>query len=120
MSSPSAPVLDFEAIENLRALGDEGDDAFLREILGIYLEDVPLRILDLKKARETGDKAVYIRSAHTIKGSSANVGAIEVKSIAETIEHRAKTDSLSSLDPELAELETAFTRAEQAIRALLA
>ena len=115
MSSPSLPIIDPEAINNLRALGDEGDDSFLREIIGIYLEDVPLRVADLKRAREAGDKPLFTRSAHTIKGSSANVGAVEVRALAEKIEHRSKVEPLPSLDTLLPELEAAIGRARVAL-----
>lgn len=119
MSSPYAPILDTEAIENLRALGDEGDDTFLREIIGIYLEDVPQRLAELKNARASGDRALYTRSAHTVKGSSANVGALEVRASAEKVEQRSKTEPLAALDDQLVELEAAFGRAAQALRNLL-
>ena len=119
MSSQPANVLDLEAIENLRALGDEGDDGFLREIISIYLEDVPQRLADLRTARAADDRPLYVRSAHTVKGSSANVGAVEMRILAERLEHRAKAEPLPALDEQLTQLEAAFTRATEALRTLL-
>lgn len=119
MSSPLPPDLDPEAIANLRALGDEGDDSFLKEIIGIYLEDTPVRLADLRAAAAKGDAALYTRAAHTIKGSSSNVGAAAVRAIAEQIEHRSRTEPHSALDPLLAELEAAFARAAAALRAVI-
>lgn len=119
MATPIPTVLDQEAIENLRALGDDGDDTFLREILSIYLEDVPQRLSDLKTARLSDDRALYVRSVHTIKGSSANVGAAELKALASALEQRAKVEPLPSLDGPLVELENAFVRASQALRTML-
>ena len=119
MSSPSVQVLDSEAIENLRALGDEGDDTFLREIIGIYVEDVPQRLADLKAARAANDRPLFTRSAHTIKGSSANVGAAEVRALAEKLEHRSKTEDLALLQDQVGELEAAFERARVALKTLL-
>ena len=120
MSHSPAAILDPEAIENLRALGDEGDDTFLREIISIYLEDVPQRLADLRSARGSEDRPLYVRSAHTIKGSSANVGALEMRALAEKLEHRAKVEPLSALDAELTEIEAAFTRTRDALRSLIA
>lgn len=119
MSLSPASIIDPEAIENLRALGDEGDDTFLREIITIYLEDVPQRLVDLKNARSGDDRALYVRSAHTIKGSSANVGAIEMRLLSEKLEHRAKAEALNTLDPQLGELDAAFARAKQALQTLI-
>ena len=112
-------IIDTEAIENLRSLGDEGDDTFLREIITIYLEDVPLRLADLKTARAAGDRSFYTRSAHTIKGSSSNLGAVEVRTLAETLEHRSRSEPLAELDALASELEGAFQRARAALVPLL-
>lgn len=119
MSSSLTPDLDPEAIANLRALGDDGDDTFLKEIIGIYLQDTPLRLADLRNAAAKGDAALYTRSAHTIKGSSSNVGALCVRSLAERLEHRSKTEAHAALDPLLAELESAFARAELELRKVI-
>ena len=116
MSSPLPPDLDLEAIANLRALGDEGDDTFLKEIIGIYLEDTPLRLADLRTAAASGDTSLYTRAAHTIKGSSSNVGAMQVRAIAEKLEHRSKSEAHAVLQPLLGELEAAFTRASAELR----
>ncbi len=120
MSSESIePILDHEAIANLRSLGDEGDDTFLREILTIYLEDVPQRLADLKSALARGEQPFFTRSAHTIKGSSANVGAREMKHLAEKLEQRSKVEPIATLAPQVVELEQAFARIEVDLRALI-
>jgi HPt (histidine-containing phosphotransfer) domain-containing protein len=108
-----------QAIENLRALSEEEDDSFVKEIIGIYLEDVPERLTAMKSARDTDDRMLYIRSAHTIKGSSAHVGATEVQHLAAELEQTAKSESLAYLDASLAELESACRRARSALQGIL-
>jgi HPt (histidine-containing phosphotransfer) domain-containing protein len=116
MPLPEPHDLDPEALENLRALGEDGDDTFLREIIGIYLADTPLRLADIRNAAAKGDSGLYTRSAHTIKGSSSNVGALAVRAIAEQLEKRSRTESHADLEPLLGDLETAFARAATALR----
>ncbi len=116
MTFLNLPVVDLEAINNLRSLGDEGDDTFLREIIGIYLEDTPLRIADLRRSFQSGENALFTRSAHTIKGSSANVGLSRVRGIAERIEHRSKVEPIAGLAGLLDELEAAYAEAIEALR----
>jgi HPt (histidine-containing phosphotransfer) domain-containing protein len=120
MSSSLPPDLDPDAIANLRALGDDGDDAFLKEIIAIYLEDTPLRLADLRAAAASGDRALYSRAAHTIKGSSSNVGAHVVRGLAEKLEHRSKSEPHADLESLRLELEAAFERAAEALRMLRA
>jgi HPt (histidine-containing phosphotransfer) domain-containing protein len=116
MTFLNLPVVDLEAINNLRSLGDEGDDTFLREIIGIYLEDTPLRIADLRRSLQSGETALFTRSAHTIKGSSANVGLSRVRGIAERIEHRSKVEPIAGLAGLLDELEVAYGEAVEALQ----
>ncbi len=118
MSLPPV-ILDSQAIDNLRSLGEEGDDSFVKEIVTIYLEDIPLRLASLKTARAADDRSLYVRSAHTIKGSSANVGAAEVQALSAKLEQRAKVENLADLDDALVELESACVRAQDALRKIL-
>jgi HPt (histidine-containing phosphotransfer) domain-containing protein len=119
MSSQTPQIINQEAIDNLRSLGDAGDDTFLKEIITIYLEDIPQRIVALKTALNTGDRPLFTRSAHTIKGSSANIGAAEVQYLAAKLELKSKTEELSGLGAELVELEAASMRAQSALRSIL-
>lgn len=86
----SIPIIDSSAVENLRALGDNDGGAFLREILGIYFADMPARLRELRERLAEGDQSGFTRAAHTIKGSSANVGAARVRAMAEEIEVRSR------------------------------
>ena len=112
------PVLDPQTLDSLRSLNPDDGDAFLREIITIYLEDTPLRLADLTTAMAAGDKGRAARAAHSVKGSSANIGAEVVRGIAEKIESRAKV-GLDGLDPLVADLKAAFAVAEAALRKLI-
>jgi HPt (histidine-containing phosphotransfer) domain-containing protein len=117
MSSPS--VLDQEAIANLRALSPDDGDVFLKEILGIFLEDTPARIAELHASKSRGDGVSFTRAAHSIKGSSSNVGALELRASAERLEAHSKQQGLDGTDPLVLELTGAFTRVEIELRKLL-
>jgi HPt (histidine-containing phosphotransfer) domain-containing protein len=114
-----SPILDQEAIDNLRALDPDGGDTFLREIVGIFFEDTPLRIAEIDKSLAAGDTATFVRAAHTIKGASSNVGAAALRAVAEQLEHRAKKDGLADVADLIAELKTAFATSQTALNGLL-
>ena len=92
MSSP--PVIDSESIENLRSLNPGDGDEFLREIISIYLEDTPQRIAELEESPAGGDAPRFTRAAHSVKGSSANLGAMAVRQVAEQLEHQSNKQGL--------------------------
>jgi HPt (histidine-containing phosphotransfer) domain-containing protein len=116
---PDPTAIDPQAIENLRALNPGDNDEFLREIAGIYLEDTPQRIAELDQSLAAGDAPTFTRTAHSIKGSSANLGAVAVRAVAERLEHQARAEGLGGVVPLVNELKAEFDRAETELAKLM-
>lgn len=114
-----APVIDPQAIENLRALTPDDNDEFLREIVGIYLDDTPQRIAELEQSLATGDTDKFVRAAHSIKGSSSNVGASVLRAAAEKLEHTSRAQGLGAVGDLLATVKAEFARVQAAFAELL-
>jgi HPt (histidine-containing phosphotransfer) domain-containing protein len=112
------PTIDPDAISNLKELnpGDNGD--FLREIVCIYIEDTPKRIAELKASLASGDIEVFTRAAHTIKGSSANVGALALKGVAERLEFLSRREGLVGVAQLVADCDSEFAKAAAELRRL--
>jgi HPt (histidine-containing phosphotransfer) domain-containing protein len=117
MSSPV--VIDPEAIANLRALNPGDHDAFLREIVGIFSEDVPRRLAELDQALVAGDAGKFSRAAHSIKGGSSNLGAAALRDVAGQLELRSKKEGLAEVAPLLASLKVEFSRAQGELTKLI-
>ncbi|HVU24248.1 MAG TPA: Hpt domain-containing protein [Opitutus sp.] len=116
----SAPlVIDPQTIENLRKLNPGDNDEFLRELVDIYLEDTPRRLVELDESLTANDRPKFTRAAHSIKGSSANLGASTVRAVAETLEHRSATENLASLAGLITDLKAEFARAQAEFARLL-
>jgi HPt (histidine-containing phosphotransfer) domain-containing protein len=109
---PDIPVIDPQAIENLRALNPDDNDEFLREIAGIFLEDTPVRITELDESLVAGDVPKFTRAAHSIKGSSSNLGAMALRAAAEKLEHQSKTSGLGGVTAFLAAVKEEFARVQ--------
>ena len=109
---PDFAVIDPQAIENLRALNPGDNDEFLREIVGIFLEDTPQRITELDHSLKTGDVPKFTRAAHSIKGSSANLGAMALRFVAEKLEHESRTNGLGEAAPLVESVKLEFARAQ--------
>lgn len=114
------PVIDPQAVQNLRDLNPGDNDEFLRELVGIYLEDTPLRIAELESALAAGDAAKFVRAAHSIKGSSANLGAMALRGVAEQLEHVARRDGIAHLGSWIGQIKAEFERARAEFARLLA
>jgi HPt (histidine-containing phosphotransfer) domain-containing protein len=65
-----------------------GDEEGVRELIEIFLEDLPAAVADLESA---GDDLVRLaKAAHSIKGSSANLAAARASSAAAAVEMAAR------------------------------
>lgn len=116
MSHPS--VINFEAIDNLRALSPDDGDSFLREIVQIFIEDTPKRIAELRACLASGEAASFVRAAHSIKGSASNLGAVQLRAVAERLEHHARQNGVGGVEADLAVLESAFADAKAELEKL--
>ncbi len=114
------PIIDLRTVEDLRALNPGDNDAFLREIVGIFLDDTPRRITELEQSLSARDMAKFSRAAHSIKGSSSNLGASRLRAAAEAIEHHAKDQGLEGIMIRINTLKDEFAQVDTGLRALIA
>jgi histidine phosphotransfer protein HptB len=113
-------IIDPESIENLRALNPGDEDEFLREIAGIFFEDTPQRLAELDQSLAAGDLSKFTRAAHSIKGSSSNLGAMALRAAAEKLEHQARSSGLAEIGPLVNDVKAEFDRAHAALASLIA
>jgi len=109
------PPIDPQAIENLRSLNPDDDDAFLKDIIGIFLEDTPERITELQQSLIAYDQPKFTRAAHSIKGSSSNLGATQVRATAEELEHQSRKSGLGEVEPLIKKIIEEFAIAKAAL-----
>ncbi|MFH0727273.1 MAG: response regulator [Pseudomonadota bacterium] len=115
-SSPPDEIFD-EQIFNRAELLDrvQGDESLAKELLNIFLNDAPNFMAELKKALEKDDIELMGNKAHTLKGSSANISALELKNIASKIEIAVKDKNKNEIKSLFAKLELAFEKLKKII-----
>jgi HPt (histidine-containing phosphotransfer) domain-containing protein len=92
---PDVPVLDERILtEVLETTGD--DSAFVRELVQTYLADTPTQLQAMTAAVESDDADALVRPAHTLKSSSATVGAMRLSSIARELEMAGRSGSVEA------------------------
>lgn len=109
-------VIDREVIEELHsALGNEVD-----HLIKVFLDDAPLLITRLEAAALAPDYTALHEVAHSLKSSSANLGAMALSSAARRIELGARMGTLDRPAVAVALLSSEFARASEALQALTA
>jgi HPt (histidine-containing phosphotransfer) domain-containing protein len=114
---PGSPAIDPEAIEQLRFLEDEDQPNVVAELVQLFIEHAPPKITAIREALVHGDAGAVKRAAHSLKGSSANVGARGMQQVCERIEHAAAAGDLAGTPALLAQLEEESAIVADALRA---
>ncbi len=111
----SPPVLSASILDELReVLGNEVD-----KIIEVYLEDAPRLIAQLERAAVGGDPIALRVAAHTLKSSSANVGATTLSEAARDLEDGARDGTVKRPEAMVARIVTEFAQVRSALLAKL-
>jgi two-component system, sensor histidine kinase and response regulator len=109
--------LDAGVLEGLRELGDA---ELLIELTDMFLDDTSSRLASLREALKAGDAHGVERTAHTLKGSSGNMGATRMAAICAELQDVGATGDLSGAAELLGSLEEEFGRVRPALEAEVA
>src|SRR5207249_3577766 len=108
------PAVDPAQLQSLRALQEEGEPDVLRELIEMFIGDVQRSLASLRDAAARQDAQLLARAAHTLKGSSANMGAKPLSALSLKIEEAARAGSLSGMSALVQELESEMSRVRSA------
>ena len=92
MSAEESPV-DVDTLDMLRELADDDNPDFFEDIVQSYLGDAANLMENLHQGAGTADIDLMARSAHTLKSSSANLGANELAALCANLERRARSEA---------------------------
>ncbi|GGY35210.1 hypothetical protein GCM10011297_05340 [Bacterioplanes sanyensis] len=97
-----------------------GNETLLKRLLDLFLQEQPGRIEALKQSQQQGNGPAINAEAHTIKGAAANLGAEQVRRLAEQLEHNSRQAPDDDHSTAIAELEQAIQRFSLHIQSLQA
>jgi HPt (histidine-containing phosphotransfer) domain-containing protein len=114
------PVLDMSVVEELLSFSDDGDPELLMDLIQMFLDDGPCKVAAVTEGVATGDFDKAERAAHSLKGSSGNLGAKLLQNACEAMQLATRYHKLEDSRRLAPELGQRFTEAEAALRKLLA
>jgi signal transduction histidine kinase/CheY-like chemotaxis protein/HPt (histidine-containing phosphotransfer) domain-containing protein len=104
-SAPNEPTLDATVLGRLRELEQAGGAPnLLFRVVGTYLESSSELLETIRSAVAGGDAAALARAAHTLKSSSAQVGALRLSALCRDLEARGREGSIEGAAKLLAEV----------------
>jgi HPt (histidine-containing phosphotransfer) domain-containing protein len=100
------PLLNLD--EALDRLG--GDEELLREIAGLFMEDYPKTLADIRRALDIQSGPALESAAHNLKGAVGNFGAAPVWEAARSLEQMGRENQLAHSEAAWVELNTTLTQ----------
>jgi HPt (histidine-containing phosphotransfer) domain-containing protein len=121
-ASPAAvpqAVLDAQALERLRELDPKGENHLIERVLQAFEASVARLGPQLEASRRGGDLAGIRHVAHTLKSSSASIGAMTLSQHCAAVETMIRQESTDELDLPLDALSAELDAVLQALRSVL-
>lgn len=113
-------VLDHAVLEELLAFADDGDPELLVDLIQMFLEDSPSKVEAVNEALTVGDFEKAERAAHSLKGSSGNLGARFVQDVCEQLQLSTRNHELETSRQLAPQLEQHYAAAASELEKVLA
>ena len=103
-------VIDRSVLASLRELQDEGDPNIIAEVGGLFIKHSPGKVNAIMQSVENGDARGLHMAAHSLKSSSAYVGAMRLSALAKELELMGRSNSLDGAIELAQRLKTEFAQ----------
>lgn len=116
-SEASAPPLDHDAYQQFCHLLGENEPAVIREMITLFLEETPHKIAELQQAVEQHDAERLAYTAHALKSSCAQIGAIPLSELCQQMESIGQTNQLADSELLLVHMKAEYDRVQAVLLA---
>jgi hypothetical protein len=113
------PVLDAACMAELRALDPDGKAQLVKRVLATYQASLAKLAAQLQVARGDGAWDQVSRVAHTLKSSSASIGALALSSLCADIERLLRAGDSASALSLIDQFQAEVLRVDDAVRQTL-
>lgn len=112
----AAPAIDPAALAQLRAVMGDDDDA-VDEVIDAFVTSTPNLLAALRIAAGAGDAAGVQGTAHSLKSSSATVGALTLVALCKALEAMGRAGRIEGAREKVAQVEAEYGRVKGALEA---
>jgi CheY-like chemotaxis protein/HPt (histidine-containing phosphotransfer) domain-containing protein len=108
--------IDHKVLGTLRSLRRGGTSNLLHKVLHLYLTSAPQLLNTMRDAVACCDALALQQAAHSLKSSSANVGALQLAAFCKEMEALGKAQSMIQAVPLLATMKAEYALVEKALQ----
>lgn len=113
------PALNMTFLDQFRELDPVGGSGLIKEIMTVYLDSSLALLRQVEQGLIAGDADALRRAAHSLKSSSANVGAEKLSKLFLELEVLGRDGALTAAMPLLDETRRAYAEATAEMRQLM-
>jgi len=121
-SPPShmSEVLDPKSLAKLSQLDPSGQNRLVHRVLSTYRQSLARLQQQIAGGLDATDLSTVRIGAHTLKSSSASIGALELSSLCAAVEQSIRDGQQDRLSTLMPQLQTEIIRVDNAVSSLLA
>jgi CheY-like chemotaxis protein len=116
----AGPVLDVRIVGRLERLGAAAGEDLVGQLAAMFISESTSRINELREAMDAEDVPAITRCAHTLGGSSSNLGATELARLCRLLATESVAADLARRVGLFAEIEAALEQVRTALGSLVA
>lgn len=105
-----ASPIDQEALDTIASLQPQGGDSVLGKVISLYLDSSRKLMKSIRDSAEGNDPDSLHRAAHTLKSSSAYLGALTLAGMCRELEIVGRDKSLEGTEARIAALDREYRR----------
>ncbi|NEP44300.1 MAG: response regulator, partial [Okeania sp. SIO2H7] len=111
-------VVDLAVLQELKEMAG-GNSELLVEVIDCYLEDSPKLLDEMSQAIKQQQAILLQRSAHSMKSSSASVGASNLSELCKELEYIAREGTTEGADKIFSQVQAEYQRVDTVLRSEL-
>jgi HPt (histidine-containing phosphotransfer) domain-containing protein len=114
-AAPQPSPIDTDAFAALKALAGDDDPTFLPTLIEQFLQDATSYLDSMSQAAERDEATALERAAHTLKSTSANLGALGMAGLCQQLQALGRTGTTTGAAALLDQLSDEFCRVRQCL-----
>ena len=103
-------AIDRSVLAGLRELQVKGDPDIIAEVGGLFIKHSPNKISAILQAAESGDAKGLQIAAHSLKSSSAYIGAMRLSALSKELEQMGRSNAMNDVKDKAKMLEAEYIR----------
>ena len=115
-SLPLFPPLDPKALQALRDMAGEDASEIITKVIDSYLEDAPQLLQALNAAITQGNATALLNAAHTLKSTSATLGATKLSQLCKDLEIIGRAGTTSDALVLASQVKAEYARVQAALQ----